>query len=1198
MSFDSSRFTFDPWQDFLGVVMQQGRVQLDSDWNEWQEEFARRIQAGTLDIVGRAVVPATTPDAFKIAASIIDRSTPTVAGGSAASDLLLRIPDVTIGPGRMYVDGLLVENHGPKANAQWDPALAETSGAPAAPPLAVGEVKLDFFAQTYLPGAALPTTNGPFLFYLDVWRRSVTYLECPDLVEKAVGVDTTGRLQTVWQVKFLDVSSVTGGVTGTTPDSSIPQWQAAIQPSSARLTIPSSTGYTGTENQLYRVEIHQGTVDTSGNPTPEGPTFKWSRDNASVLTAVTVINNGTTANSVLTVQSAGRDNGLSFNAGNWIEITDDYLELNGQAGELHQIANNGAPRALNTIPLQTAVSSTLRDRLISGGYHTRICRWDQSGTTAGSAGIPVPSLGTPVTLENGLTVEFNLSSSAGKFNVGDFWTFAARASDGTVQGLTNAAPMGIHHHYARLAVVTFPTSTGAATVADCRVAWPPLAATCSCGCARSVQISDLVAGVTLQTIIDNYQNPPTFTEICLMPGTYSLSQPLYFKSSNIGLKACQEGTVFIQAQAGQESKFADGLVVLDNVANVSLRGIHFALPAVPFTAPASLFAGVPVVSLGTVQLVVNNLVVSIGVRPVNCSGLTIENCEFEFTGFEAGVSNQNAQLFGVGIFASGQSSDWRITGNTFEFANTPTIGNFMAGVLLAPQVTFNTPRQLQTGGTLPQPGGANIFTGGTSTANLAVLGGTMLPSSLDEAVFERNSFSGLTIATLVMSVAEAVRFTQNEIVNCVAGIWLLSPLQADTIPFDPNSVALAGLSIAMGYPLPQGDMTKTMTKQLVTVPAAVSVRIYTGSTTYLDSQGNNWLPDVSPPDVPPSTSFTLSSDPRGVLFQPKQPPTISGTVTPTEADTALYQSQRSGFEFSYTFNNLPAGYYQITLRFAEINPNLKPAPPANLQEFNVSINGTQVLFNFSVSQVAGDLNKAVDEIFNYVVPNAQGQIVVRFFQGETPGFDIEDQARVGAVAVEPQWNGVLPSTLQSPPEIFDFYWQLAQLAQSGFALGKTLTPPLRLRIGDNEIQVLSSAGLLVLGDDQIMNQKTGSVTMNGNRIATTLPNSSSQPATVNSPSTPAAYFINAAAITTLTRCVVSSNMIVNEALSTNTAGRSSFRLDQSTVVPPPKTVPPLGTIPSPEIMVSANVFQGTVAITPTGYPPSVSSWNVLNTIIP
>src|SRR5277367_241006 len=99
MSFDNSRFTFNPWNDYFGVVMQQGRVQLDADWNEWLAEFARRIQAGTLDILGLAGVPSTTPDAFKISAF---RTLLRI--GDVSRDILL--PDVrriTIGPGRIYV---------------------------------------------------------------------------------------------------------------------------------------------------------------------------------------------------------------------------------------------------------------------------------------------------------------------------------------------------------------------------------------------------------------------------------------------------------------------------------------------------------------------------------------------------------------------------------------------------------------------------------------------------------------------------------------------------------------------------------------------------------------------------------------------------------------------------------------------------------------------------------------------------------------------------------------------------------------------------------------------------------------------------------------------------------------------------------------------------------------------------------------
>src|SRR5271154_4314135 len=105
MSFDNSRFPFNPWDDFSGVVMEQGRVQLDSDWNEWLAELSRRIQAGTLDIMGHATYPPTTPSAFLITAT---SDTPNA---------------ITIGLGRMYVDGLLAENHGDPTTASWDPAL-------------------------------------------------------------------------------------------------------------------------------------------------------------------------------------------------------------------------------------------------------------------------------------------------------------------------------------------------------------------------------------------------------------------------------------------------------------------------------------------------------------------------------------------------------------------------------------------------------------------------------------------------------------------------------------------------------------------------------------------------------------------------------------------------------------------------------------------------------------------------------------------------------------------------------------------------------------------------------------------------------------------------------------------------------------------------------------------------------------------
>lgn len=105
MSFDLSRNKFNPLNDYVSVVMQQGRVQTDADWNTLVAQYSRRIQAQTLDTFGSSVVPRETADGFLI-------SGPTAA--------------LEIGPGRIYVDGVLAENH--TTALKWDPRLAEISG--------------------------------------------------------------------------------------------------------------------------------------------------------------------------------------------------------------------------------------------------------------------------------------------------------------------------------------------------------------------------------------------------------------------------------------------------------------------------------------------------------------------------------------------------------------------------------------------------------------------------------------------------------------------------------------------------------------------------------------------------------------------------------------------------------------------------------------------------------------------------------------------------------------------------------------------------------------------------------------------------------------------------------------------------------------------------------------------------------------
>jgi hypothetical protein len=516
VSFDNSRFTFDPWKDYSGVVMQQGRVQLDSDWNEWLAELSRRLQAGTLDTMGRAAYPATTPYAFQITAS----------GGGGTNVL-------TIGPGRMYVDGLLAENHGASKPTQWDPALGELSNVPQPPP-GTETGAIDFTQQPYLAaGTVLPAGNGPFLAYLDVWIRPVTCLEDPNLIDEAVGIDTTGRLQTAWQVKLLDLSKSPGA----TCDSAIPGWPpvlsggrlstgTALSAPSGPCCLSAGTAYTGMENQFYRVEIHN--IDATGTVT-----FKWSRDNAAVRTGVTniasVTNSAGNPASQLSVQGLGRDQVLGFAPGDWIEILDDNLEFGGKSGELHKI--DTIDFSAKTIALTNTLSGFTNGDT-NPKVHTRVRRWDQSGkiyeqdgTTVwwdldahDSGDIPVPPPGTTLVLENGIIVTFSVSPSGASFLIGDFWTFAARTADGTVEILDSVPPRGIHHHYARLSIVTFP---GSAT--DCRTKWPPNGSgEEECGCCCTCTVGDGVTSFGQYSSINDAINalPAIGGEVCILPGRY------------------------------------------------------------------------------------------------------------------------------------------------------------------------------------------------------------------------------------------------------------------------------------------------------------------------------------------------------------------------------------------------------------------------------------------------------------------------------------------------------------------------------------------------------------------------------------------------------------------------------------------------------------------------------------------------------
>ena len=84
----------------------------------------------------------------------------------------------------MYVDGLLAENHGGGAAGRCSIGGLR------------GQTALATNQQPIFP-RRLPARWWSHLAYLEVWSRELTYLQRPEIVENAVGVDTTTRWQTV-----------------------------------------------------------------------------------------------------------------------------------------------------------------------------------------------------------------------------------------------------------------------------------------------------------------------------------------------------------------------------------------------------------------------------------------------------------------------------------------------------------------------------------------------------------------------------------------------------------------------------------------------------------------------------------------------------------------------------------------------------------------------------------------------------------------------------------------------------------------------------------------------------------------------------------------------------------------------------------------------------------------------------------------
>jgi hypothetical protein len=489
MKGDFTRNTHNPDKHFLRVLMQQGRVQLDADWNEQVFILLGYIQTLATDLIGPyggpknncgfEIFPATSETLQKLS-ELTDKNKIERENKIELETQIGSLKDeekinFLIGIGHYYVHGKLCHSQ-----------------------------KYELYSrQKYYPfgNENKLEVKRKYLVYLDVWERHISYIEdeselTPRIREVALGkADTTTRSQLVWQVKTIQINGsdfssdedknrlksspevlrtflkdkviLKPGTGLLKAQAKMPAGADASQP----CTIAPDSRYRGAENQLYRIEIHH-----SGNA--DKATFKWSRENGSVIFPVQEVDGKT-----ITLGHLGWDDRSSLKPDDWVELIDDQYELQGRAESLRQVASIKSMEM--TVELKDAFSPSINEQ-----SHRLLRRWDQKENSK----IKLDTEGTImvkeeewIPLEEGVEIYFDKSDPpTSSYTTGDYWLIPARTATGDVEwpqettggNLSPIAilPHGVEHQYAPLWIISVD-GQGSVTVNnndDCRCQFPNL----------------------------------------------------------------------------------------------------------------------------------------------------------------------------------------------------------------------------------------------------------------------------------------------------------------------------------------------------------------------------------------------------------------------------------------------------------------------------------------------------------------------------------------------------------------------------------------------------------------------------------------------------------------------------------------------------------------------------------------------------
>lgn len=453
---DFTRDTYDKSKHFLRVLMQQGRVQLDADFNEQTSILLNRLQSLAKDVFGLQGGPEENCGFEFIATEEQINNINNIKDEEKQKlKQLLQSKKYLISKGNYYVDGILCENE----------EFIFYSQQP------------DFTGELIDP-CKIQLNGATYLAYLDVWERHITPIEDYDdlkinIREVALGgADTATRSKLVWQVKLKqlednqDIETLAKQVTNNQDFFRSVLGHELLKPGEgkiiARATKPNSTGindssiipfnskFRGTENHLYRAEVFTVSIDDNNNQL----SFVWSRENSSIVFPIMTFSAIESSAIALKLEHLGNDKYSSLSAGDWVEIIDDDYVLQNSDRQLLKV------KQVDCVENEVILLGDTKNKKFLKEKHPLLRRWD-----SGEVKVNLSEANNKwFPLEHGIEIQFQPDTQNNFYHIGDYWLIPVRTATGNIEwpkqknreGKLEPQPQpphGIAHYYAPLAVI-------------------------------------------------------------------------------------------------------------------------------------------------------------------------------------------------------------------------------------------------------------------------------------------------------------------------------------------------------------------------------------------------------------------------------------------------------------------------------------------------------------------------------------------------------------------------------------------------------------------------------------------------------------------------------------------------------------------------------------------------------------------------